>query len=155
MGHPAQVGDRPPPRSSAVVSGSGLQYWPQPTPVKLSYEIPSGRSIGVVQTPDFLILGRHEAGWVECKTQDRLLALCVGNPRRYQWTETRQWRSPPGEDAADSSAWNQRRHLGTGNVKHGPLPPLTLTPDGEQATGNAKPVLSAPDSRSQSRIRPL
>src|SRR5262249_49026535 len=41
------------------------------------------------------------AGWIECKTEERLLKLAESQPNRFQYDEIdRLWRCPPGEGYA-------------------------------------------------------
>src|SRR6266404_2556987 len=78
-----------------------IEYYAQPFPIKLNYASASGRPVGVVHTPDFLVLETNTAGWVECKTQESLNKLGSVQPHRYRGDDKGQWRCPPGEEAAN------------------------------------------------------
>src|SRR6267143_6236571 len=44
-----------------------LEYYDQPPSIKLDYESPNGRRLGVFHTPDFFVICKDGAGWDECK----------------------------------------------------------------------------------------
>lgn len=77
-----------------------LEYYDQPPAIKLCYQASSGRTVGVLHTPDFFVLRQSEAGWEEWKTQAELVRLASKMPCRYVQTENGQWLSPPGEACA-------------------------------------------------------
>jgi putative transposase len=80
-----------------------LEYYDQPNQAKLDY-------IGVHKnkekrkvfyyTPDFFIIYKDVAGWVECKPEDKLTELSRLDPYRYRKDEDGRWRCPPGEQYA-------------------------------------------------------
>lgn len=76
-----------------------LEYWPQPPPTKLCYSSAKGQRLGVIHTPDFFVLTKSEAGWVECKPEERLVELAVTQPNRYRRDAQSRWRCPPGEES--------------------------------------------------------
>jgi putative transposase len=75
---------------------SVLEYFDQPPPIKLTYESPTGRSMGVWHTPDFFVIRDREAGWEEWKTEEELQRLTARNPSRYCSKEPVGWDCPPG-----------------------------------------------------------
>jgi putative transposase len=78
-----------------------LEFFDQPdVGLKLHYLGPSGRPVNATHTPDFLVLRQGEACLEEWKTEERLRALALTQPGRYQQTEAGGWRCPPGEAAA-------------------------------------------------------
>ncbi len=77
-----------------------LEYYDQPSPIKLVYELKSGRKIAHLHTPDFFVLRSEAAGWTECKLEEALLALCEKNPTRYVRTDPNSWSCPPAERVA-------------------------------------------------------
>ena len=81
-------------------SGSVLEYWDQPPPIKLEYGTPAGRAIGVLHTPDFFVLRADSAGWEECKLEEDLRRLAESQPNRYRRTDDGTWSCPPGEEFA-------------------------------------------------------
>jgi putative transposase len=76
-----------------------LEYWDQPPSIKLDYRSPTGRCMGVLHTPDFVIR-QNSAGWEEWKAVEDLRKLAEHNPNRYCLDDNGQWRSPPGEEHA-------------------------------------------------------
>lgn len=73
-----------------------LEYFDQPSTIKLDYESPSGKRMGVLHTPDFFVIRDKEAGWEEWKTEAELQRLAARNSNRYCATEGGGWRCPPG-----------------------------------------------------------
>ena len=80
---------------------SVLEYFDQPPPIKLTYESPTGRSMGVWHTPDFFVIRDREAGWEEWKTEEELQRLTAKNPNRYCRKELAGWNCPPGAAYAE------------------------------------------------------
>src|SRR5712691_6695269 len=74
-----------------------LEFYDQPIQIKLNYEGPGGKCLGVVHTPDFFVIRRTAAGWEEWKTEEELLRLAKRSPHRYRAAEDGQWHCPPGE----------------------------------------------------------
>jgi transposase InsO family protein len=77
-----------------------LEYYDQPSVIKLSYQAKNGRNVGVLHTPDFFVLRADGAGWEECKTEADLHHLAEQMPQRYVWDKQGGWRCPPGEQYA-------------------------------------------------------
>ena len=80
-----------------------LEFFDQPPSIKLLYDSANGKSMGVLHTPDFLVLRDDAVGWEEWKTEEDLNRLGEHNPSRYQRDETGGWRCPPGEAYASQS----------------------------------------------------
>jgi len=76
-----------------------LEYYDQPSAIKLSYIAKNKRGVGVNHTPDFFILRRNCAGWEECKNEADLVRLADQMPNRYVQQDG-HWRCPPGESYA-------------------------------------------------------
>ncbi|MBV8859775.1 MAG: DDE-type integrase/transposase/recombinase [Acidobacteria bacterium] len=74
-----------------------LEFYDQPNTIKLDYEAANGRRVGVLHTPDFFILRTDEAGWEECKTEEKLVELSGKSPNRYFKDQDGRWRCSPGE----------------------------------------------------------
>lgn len=74
-----------------------LEYYDQPSVMKLEYQAKNGRQVGVLHTPDFFVLRSDRAGWEECKTEEELQKLTEQMPQRYVWDDGSGWRCPPGE----------------------------------------------------------
>lgn len=76
-----------------------LEYYDQPSRIKLIYEAKNGRRIGVWHTPDYFVIRSDSIGWEEWKTKEELLRLAEQMPHRYV-REENVWRCPPGEEYA-------------------------------------------------------
>lgn len=77
-----------------------LEYYDQPPPLKLQYRTPQEKLIGVLHTPDFLVLRQARVGYEECKTEEALLDLAGRMPHRYVRDAQGVWQCPPGIQAA-------------------------------------------------------
>lgn len=77
-----------------------LEYHDQPTPIKLNYQGKNGKKLGVIHTPDFFVLEKNRASWIECKTEEELKKLEQKNPNRFFRSMEGKWRCPPGEKYA-------------------------------------------------------
>jgi len=80
---------------------SVLEFYDQPPQIKLSYSSTDGRNLSFFYTPDFFVIGKETAGWVECKTEEGLQKLQEKNPNRYFLGDDNQWHCPPGEKCAE------------------------------------------------------
>jgi putative transposase len=78
-----------------------LEYYDQPSPIKLDYENANGKRVSFWHTPDFFALQKNVAGWEECKTDEDLVRLAERDPARYCQDEDGVWRSPVGERYAE------------------------------------------------------
>jgi putative transposase len=74
-----------------------LEFYDQAIQIKLRYEGPGGKRLGVLHTPDFFVMRTTSAGWEEWKTEEHLLQLAKHSPNRYVSDEGGQWCCPPGE----------------------------------------------------------
>jgi len=73
-----------------------LEYYDQPSRIKLVYEAKNGRRIGIWHTPDYFVIRSNSIGWEEWKMEADLLRLAERMPHRYILEEN-AWRCPPGE----------------------------------------------------------
>jgi putative transposase len=78
-----------------------LEFYDQPSTIKLAYKTLSGRRLGVLHTPDFFVIRREAAGWEECKTEEQLINLALKNPNRYFPNSDGSWQCLPGEAYAE------------------------------------------------------
>ena len=78
-----------------------LEYYDQPSRIKLEYPDRNGRNLGVWHTPDFFVLQKTGAGYIECKEESSLLKLAEKSPHRFVFDEAGYWRCPPGEEYAE------------------------------------------------------
>ncbi len=76
-----------------------LELYDQPAgEIKLKYRNKDDtRNVTTKHTPDFFILRKDGAGWVECKMEEDLVRLTEKAPFRYQKREDGSWCCPPGE----------------------------------------------------------
>ncbi len=78
------------------------EYYDQPAAIWLRYCSKEGRQVRPVHhTPDYFVLWRDRAGWVECKQEAELRRLEEWNPNRY-CRKADHWCCPPGEHYAMS-----------------------------------------------------
>ena len=78
-----------------------VEFFDQPSRIKLSYQ-GNKKQIGVWHTPDFFVLRKDGAGWLECKMEETLLQLAQTQPHRYHHHPDGTWSCPPGEAYAES-----------------------------------------------------
>jgi len=76
-----------------------LEYYDQPTRIKLVYEAKNGRRVGIWHTPDYFVIRSDSVGWEEWKMETELLRLAEQMPHRYV-REENVWHCPPGEKHA-------------------------------------------------------
>ena len=72
-----------------------LEMYDQPPSIKIAYEV-KGTTITHLYTPDFFVLRKDGAGWVELKKATELHELAQKWPSRYVFTAGK-WTCPPGE----------------------------------------------------------
>jgi len=76
-----------------------LEYYDQPSRIKLTYEAKNGRRVGIWHTPDYFVIRSDSIGWEEWKTEAELPRLAEQMPHRYV-QEEKVWHCPPGEKYA-------------------------------------------------------
>ncbi len=79
-----------------------LEYWDQPTRLKLHYLGPSGRRVTNWHPPDFLVLRQEGASFEEWKREEELASLVTKHSSRYQRHPSLGYRSAPAEAAAEA-----------------------------------------------------
>ena len=77
-----------------------LEYYDQPPSIKLNYQDQNSRNLGVIHTPDFFVIYKDSAGWIECKPEEELQKLEQKNPHRYHRNAEGKWCCSPGEEYA-------------------------------------------------------
>ena len=60
-----------------------LEYYDQPSRIKLMYEAKNGRRVGIWHTPDYFVIRSDSIGWEEWKTEAELPRLAEQMPHRY------------------------------------------------------------------------
>src|SRR6266487_4473711 len=79
-----------------------LEFYDQPTKLKLHYLGPSGRRVTNWHPPDFLVLRQDGASLEEWKREEELERLVREHSARYQRNPSRGYRSAPAEAAAEA-----------------------------------------------------
>jgi hypothetical protein len=75
-----------------------FEFYDQPSSIRLRYRTQKGKAVSLLHTPDYFVIRRSCAGWVECKTEEQLLKLAASQPNRFHYDKAAQiWRCPPGE----------------------------------------------------------
>lgn len=78
-----------------------IEFYSQVEALQIEYQLgEGGRKVRFPTTPDFLCIRSNRFVFVECKTEEELIALAAKNSYRYLRDESGRWRSPPGELAA-------------------------------------------------------
>lgn len=77
-----------------------LEFWDQPTTLRIRYKNKNGRMITVNNTPDFFLMHPTAAGFVEFKLEDNLVQLARDQPNKFVLNPDGTWRCPPGEEEA-------------------------------------------------------
>ncbi|MCU5596205.1 TnsA endonuclease N-terminal domain-containing protein [Bacillus wiedmannii] len=85
-----------------------LEYYDQPTKIKLEYQKSNGKKVAPIYTPDFLVIAKDAIYFEEWKTEKELIKLFEKEPVRYKKNEQGQWCSPPAEQWAMEHALNFR-----------------------------------------------
>lgn len=79
-----------------------LEFYDQPTKLKLHYLGPSGRRVTNWHPPDFLVLRQDGASFDEWKREEELARLVKEHSARYQRHPKGGYRSTPGEAATEA-----------------------------------------------------
>ena len=76
-----------------------LELYDQPAgEIKLTYRNKDDtRNVTTRHTPDFFVMRKDGAGWVECKMEEDLVRLEKEKPFRYQKRDDGSWHCSPGE----------------------------------------------------------
>lgn len=77
------------------------EFYPQPCKLRISYINANGKPVHPDITPDIFLVRQGYFEFVECKTEEDLLKLTKDQPNRYVVDDKGNWRSPPGEIAAE------------------------------------------------------
>lgn len=103
MGHTVQYDSRHVENVYAVsceYSEDVLEYWDQPTTIKIKYRKKNERMVGHLHTPDFLVIENDAIYLVECKTTQELEVVATETPARYCKNNDGIWVSHAGIEAA-------------------------------------------------------
>ncbi|OAS13750.1 TnsA endonuclease N-terminal domain-containing protein [Paenibacillus oryzisoli] len=77
-----------------------LEFYCQPSQIRIDYiGISDGKQKRKTfnYTPDYFVIRKDRAGWVECKSEKDLIKLFNKDPNRYYLDGHGIWRCPPGE----------------------------------------------------------
>jgi putative transposase len=77
-----------------------LEYYDQPTQLRLSFISSHGRKTSSQHVPDFLVLRQTSVGFEEWKPEKRLIELAQQQPNHYHQDTDGQWHNDPAETAA-------------------------------------------------------
>ena len=80
--------------------GDVLEIWDQPITLTLSFKNKGGKKVTVSYVPDFFVIRKEYAEFIECKTEEDLLRLAEEQPNRYCKGDDGEWHSPPMEELA-------------------------------------------------------
>jgi hypothetical protein len=72
-----------------------LEYYCQPSTITLEYVSANGRLLRHPHTPDYFVIRKRSAGWVEAKSKDDLPNLVDHQPNRYRCAHG-MWICTPG-----------------------------------------------------------
>jgi DNA-binding PadR family transcriptional regulator len=75
-----------------------LEIWDHPAKIPISYETKAGRKVTVSYIPDFLVLWKDRAEFIECKTEEELIKLSEETPSRYRRDESGEWHGPAAQE---------------------------------------------------------
>lgn len=79
---------------------NALEFFDQPSRVKLAYKSASGRLARHLSTPDYFLIRRDWMGWIECKPEEKLLKQQAVGSERFVPDGQGGWRCPSGEEFA-------------------------------------------------------
>ncbi|WP_225986039.1 TnsA endonuclease N-terminal domain-containing protein [Psychrobacillus glaciei] len=81
---------------------SVLEYYDQPPQIKLLYyqSNKNNRKRAYLNTPDFFVIEKERAYWIECKTEEELIRKSQENPERFYKLDG-NWIFAPGKTYAD------------------------------------------------------
>ncbi|WP_159438171.1 TnsA endonuclease N-terminal domain-containing protein [Salimicrobium flavidum] len=77
-----------------------IEYYDQPPSIKINYVNDNGKKIGYTYTPDFFVIEKCNAYWIECKTEGELLKLSQKDSARYKFNGN-EWIYEPGRNYAE------------------------------------------------------
>ncbi|GAM14268.1 TnsA endonuclease N-terminal domain-containing protein [Mesobacillus selenatarsenatis] len=77
-----------------------LEYYDQPPSLKVNYVNDIGRNIGYMYTPDYFVISKSGAYWIEVKTEGDLIKLSQKKNSKYFKDKDKRWRYSPGEEYA-------------------------------------------------------
>lgn len=86
-----------------------LEYYDQPTQLKLSFTSVDGRTIHCQHVPDFLVLRQTSVGFEEWKPEKQLVELAQKQPNHYHQDGDGQWHNAPAE--ANATKYGISYHL--------------------------------------------
>ncbi len=87
-----------------------LEYYDQPSKLKLNYTKANGKKGGHLYTPDFFVIEENWIGWEEWKQEEDLMRLAKERPHLYMKDSDDKWRLPPAEKAAEKFGLSFRVH---------------------------------------------
>jgi len=77
-----------------------IEFYDQPTSLKLTYKTVNERRVGYLHVPDFFEISKKKIGFIECKPTSVLEKLSKERPNFFQRSPEGMWICPPGIQAA-------------------------------------------------------
>ncbi|WP_159438174.1 TnsA endonuclease N-terminal domain-containing protein [Salimicrobium flavidum] len=77
-----------------------LEFYDQPLQLKVNHITKNGKKSTFLYTPDFFVIEKNKAYWVECKREEELLNLLQKDSTKYSYVSGR-WSYLPGERYAE------------------------------------------------------
>lgn len=84
------------------------EFYDQPPKIKVSYRNATGKLVTHMVTPDYFVLSEGWAGWVECKSEEKLQETLASGSEIFLLGEDGKWSSPAGEAFAAQYGMNYR-----------------------------------------------
>jgi putative transposase len=72
-----------------------LEFYDQPEQIRLTYKHPNGKKVSFYSTPDFFVLRKASAVWIEVKPIDILQEWQKKTPARICQDQNGRWKCPP------------------------------------------------------------
>lgn len=86
-----------------------LEYYDQPPSMRVRYlQSQKNSYFTVLSTPDFFVIYKDRAEWVECKPENKLKELCEKDPDRFSQGKDGKWHSYPFEQYASQFGFSFR-----------------------------------------------
>ncbi len=74
-----------------------IGFWDQPITLKIPCVRKDGKNHAILYTPDFFVIWKTIAGYVECRTEKKMSELAKEQPNRYCRGEDGRWHNPSAE----------------------------------------------------------
>jgi transposase InsO family protein len=85
-----------------------LEFYDQPLSFPIQFENKNNRKINPLYTPDFFVIRKTGAEFIECKTEEELVKLSNKHPSKYVLGKYGVWQCPPVEQFAAKFGFQHR-----------------------------------------------